>query len=283
VSVRVRPGTPDDAGECGRICHAAFAGIAAAHSFPPDFPSAEAAVELVAMLLSHPGFHSLVAERDGAIVGSNFLDERSGVAGLGPVTVDPAAQNSAVGRTLMTAALADERRFGGVRLVQAAYHSRSLSLYAKLGFEVREPLACMQGAPVRFAVPGNSVREASATDLERANALCRAVHGHDRAAELAEACARGTALVAEREGRLTGYTTGLAFFGHTVGETNDAVEALIGSGRELGGPGILVPARNGRLLRFCLDHGLKTTQVMTLMTRGLYNEPAGAYLPSILY
>jgi hypothetical protein len=41
------------------------------------------------MLLSHPGFYSVVAEMDGRIVGSNFLDERSTIAGLGPITVTP--------------------------------------------------------------------------------------------------------------------------------------------------------------------------------------------------
>jgi hypothetical protein len=34
---------------------------------------------------------------------------------------------------------ATERKFAGVRLVQAAYHNRSLSLYARLGFVVRQP------------------------------------------------------------------------------------------------------------------------------------------------
>jgi hypothetical protein len=61
------------------------------HSFPPDFPSAEVAAASVSMMLSHPAFYSVVAERDGAVVGSNFLDERSSVAGVGPITVDPGA------------------------------------------------------------------------------------------------------------------------------------------------------------------------------------------------
>ena len=39
----------------------------------------------------------------------------------------------------------------------------------------------------------------------------------------------------------------------------------------------------GFLSRWCLEKGLRVTQVMTLMTVGLYNEPAGAYLPSILF
>ena len=87
----------------------------------------------------------------------------------------------------------------------------------------------------------------------------------------------------EREGRVTGYATDLAFFAHAVGETNSDLMALIGSAEAFGGPGILVPVRNAALFHWCLNHGLKIVQVMTLMTLGLYNEPDGAYLPSILY
>ena len=47
--------------------------------------------------------------------------------------------------------------------------------------------------------------------------------------------------------------------------------------------GTLLPARNGALLRWCLQNGLRINQQMTLMTIGMYNEPKGAYLPSILF
>lgn len=40
---------------------------------------------------------------------------------------------------------------------------------------------------------------------------------------------------------------------------------------------------DGALFQWCLEHDLQVVQPMTLMTVGLYNEPAGAYLPSILY
>jgi hypothetical protein len=49
------------------------------------------------------------------------------------------------------------------------------------------------------------------------------------------------------------------------------------------GLGVLVPSRNAELLRWCLEHGLEIVQQSTLMTLGLYNEPAGAWLPSIAY
>ena len=89
VGVTIRSASADDAPECGRICHDAFASIATRHGFPPDFPSVEVATGLVSGLIAHPGFFGVVAEHDGRIVGSNFLDERSMIAGVGPITVDP--------------------------------------------------------------------------------------------------------------------------------------------------------------------------------------------------
>jgi hypothetical protein len=218
-------------------------------------------------------------------VGSNFLDERSTVPGVGPITVDPAAQNSGVGRVLMQDVIqrASDRGAPGIRLLQAVYHSRSLSLYAKLGFQVRDVLACMQGTPPTGEIPGYRVRSATTADLEGCSAVCRHVHGHDRAGELRDALAQGTALVVEHDGRISGYATDLAFFAHAVGETDEDVKALIMAAGSFGGPGILVPTTNAELFRWCLERGLRVVQPMTLMTIGLYAPPQGAYLPSILY
>jgi hypothetical protein len=82
---------------------------------------------------------------------------------------------------------------------------------------------------------------------------------------------------------MTGYATVVGFFGHAVGETNEDVQALIGAAKEFAGPGFLMPTRNGELFRWCLKAGLRVTEPMTLMSAGLYNNPAGAFLPSILY
>ena len=281
----LRPGTVEDAEPCGRICYEAFATLATGHGFPPDFPSPEVAIEVLSGLLCHSGFYSVVAERDGAIVGSNFLDERSRIAGVGPITVDPAAQNVGVGRQLMIAVLerARDRPLSGVRLLQASYHTRSLSLYARLGFHVREAVATLQGAPVAAGIAGYSVRVATVEDLRACDRVCLLVHGHDRSGEVLDAIRQGQAKVVEHDGRITGYTTGIAFFAHAVGETNEDIKALIGAASEFGGPGFLLPVRNAELFRWCLERDLKVIQVMTLMTLGLYNEPTGAYLPSILF
>jgi len=119
--------------------------------------------------------------------------------------------------------------------------------------------------------------------VEAANRVCLQVHGHDRGGEMRDALAQGSAVVVERDGRVTGYSTGLTFFNHSVGETNLDMQALIAAADEFGGPGILVPTRNATLFRWCLENGLRVTQPMTLMSMGLYNEPAGAYLPSIIF
>jgi hypothetical protein len=222
---------------------------------------------------------------NGKLLGSNCLDERSAIAGVGPITVDPQQQNKSVGRALMRAVMdrAAEKKFAGVRLLQAAFHNRSLSLYTKLGFDVREILSVMQGNPINKPMDGYRVRPASHADLHACNSLCHAVHGHDRNGELRDAMEQATAVVAERDGRITAYATGLAFFAHAVAEANSDLQALIASAPAFLGPGIIVPTRNAALFRWCLQNGLQVVEPMTLMTVGLYNEPRGAYLPSILY
>jgi GNAT superfamily N-acetyltransferase len=283
--VAVRRAKPEDAAVCGQVCFDAFYKISTDHGFPPDFPSPDVATGLLSMMFSHPGFYCVVAESEGRMVGSNCLDERSAIAGVGPITVEPTFQNSGVGRTLMEAVLARarERNFPGVRLLQAAFHNRSLALYSRLGFDAREPVSVMQGPPLRKQIEGCSVRPARVSDDEDCKRVCRQVHGHDRAGELADTIKGGTAVVVERHERVTGYATALAFFGHAVAETNLDLQALIASAEAFAGPGILVPTRNSELFRWCLENGLRVVQPLTLMTSGLYNEPAGAYLPSILF
>jgi predicted N-acetyltransferase YhbS len=285
MKLNMRGATLEDAAVLGQINYDAFKAIGDAHNFPPDFPSLEAAVGTVTSLISNPGFYSVVAEADGKISGSNFMDERNPIAGIGPISVDPSVQNQSIGRHLMENVLerVRARNFAGVRLVQTAYHNRSLCLYTRLGFETREPLSVMQGKPLNLRLAGYEVRSAKESDLEPCNRLCARVHGHHRGGELLDAIRGGGATVVERLGSITGYATAVAFFGHVVGESNDDVRALIGAAPMLLGPGILVPTRNGELFRWCLAKGLRLVQQMTLMTIGLYNEPANAYLPSILY
>lgn len=279
----LRPAAVEDAPECGRVCYEAFKSISDAHSFPADFPSAEYTGGLLKMLIEHPGFYGVVAERSGAIVGSNFMDERSQIAGIGPISVAPSSQNAGVGRKLMedtvTRALKSK---AGVRLVQLAYHNRSLCLYTTVGFQTRQPLSIMQGTALNIRYPGYDVRPGVASDLEACNAVCRQVHGFDRSTEVKEALG-SSALVVEHLGHVTGYATMVGFFGHTVAKTNQDLMALIGGASEFPGPGFLLPTQNLEVFSWCLANRLRLVAQATLMTIGLYNEPQGAYLPCVLY
>ncbi len=283
--VTIREAVDADWVEAGRICYEAFATVADRHGFPHDFPTVAAAAEPIRWLINHPDVFGIVAERDGRVIGSSFMDERGTISAIGPITVDPAAQDRGVGRLLMETALDRARQTGtpGVRLVQIAYHNRSLSLYTRLGMDVKASFAAMYGDPIRRAVPGYDVRPATPEDEAACNALCLRVHGHTRAGEVREAIEAGTARVVERLGRITGYTTRINYFFHSVAETSDDMEALISEAEDFGTPGYLVPLTNGDLMRWSLAHGLRIFFVVNLMALGIYQEPRGAYLPSVGY
>lgn len=283
--VAIRRAVDADWVEAGRICYEAFATVADRHGFPHDFPTVAAAAEPIRWLINHPQVFGVVAEKDGRVIGSNFMDERGTISAIGPITVDPAAQDRGVGRLLMETALERARQTGtpGVRLVQISYHNRSLSLYTRLGMDVKETFAAMHGDPIRRTVPGYPVRPATPEDEAACNALCLRVHGHTRSGEVREAIEAGTARVVERLGRISGYTTRINYFAHSVAETNDDMQALISEAEDFGTPGYLVPLTNGDLMRWSLAHDLRIFFVVNLMALGIYQEPRGAYLPSVGY
>ena len=284
-AVLIRQARPDDADACGSICFEAFREINERHGFPCEFPGPEATTHLLTAMFSNPAFYCVVGEVAGRPAGSVCLDQRAVIAAVGPVTVDPGAQNRGLGRLMVQAILeyAQSRKLAGVRLVQTAFHNRSLSLYASLGFEVREPLAMVQGRTSMRSLDGYAVRAARPSDLDACNALCRRVHGMDRNHELADSIEQGVARVVERSGQISGYASSLATFGHAVAETNLELKALLASADSFEGPGILLPTRNAELFRWSLEQGLRVVQPMTLMSIGLYNEPRGAWLPSITF
>jgi GNAT superfamily N-acetyltransferase len=282
----LRPFRPDDVEPLARICFDAFCDINRRHGFPPDFPSTDVARGLFGMMAGSDRVHGVVADQSGRAIGSAFAwSGNGGIVGIGPVTVDPAAQASGVGRAMMQSMLdrARERRAAGVRLVQAAFNTTSMSLYTKLGFDAREPLLCLNGPKIDVKIADVAVRPATVEDLDACASLCRDVHGHDRTDDLREAIAQGWARVATRGRDVVAYCTDVGFFGHAVARSLRDLTALIAAAERITGPGLLVPSRHAELLRWCLAHGLRIVHPMTLMSIGLYNEPNGAWWPSILF
>jgi predicted N-acetyltransferase YhbS len=287
MTPEIRPATPADAEACGRIIFEAFRGIADQHGFPWDFPSVEAGAQLATTFIEAPSIYGVVAELDGRVVGSNFMAEGDPIRGIGPITVDPAVQGSGVGRRLMEAALARAGDAMGVRLVQDAFNTRSMSLYASLGFDVREPLLLMQGTPRSGPDLGYAVRPMAPADLDACGTLCTAVHGIGRSNELHEALRVFSPFVVEREGRITGYLSAATFWlmNHGVAETELDMRALLaGAGALSPEPlSLLLPTRQANLFRWCLHQGMRAIKPMTLMTMGYYQKPEGCYFPSVLY
>jgi predicted N-acetyltransferase YhbS len=284
--IAVRPIRPEDAEACGRVGFEAHGAVAAAHNVPSEQPSLDFAIGMMQRKLADRDARGFVAEREGRIVGSLFLNTfpPAPVAVIGPLTVHPEAQGG-TGRRLMDAALEEARRrgFEAVRLVQSPAHLRSLVLYLKVGFEVREPLVLVQGDLPPAEAGTAKARPATEADIAACNALCRRVHGLEREHELRGAIARGGAMVAERAGELVGYSAGLGFLGHAVAETTGDLKALIAGSPGIMGPGFFVPTRNGELLRWLLEAGMRAAWPATLMSLGPYQDPAGAFLPSIAF
>jgi predicted N-acetyltransferase YhbS len=287
MAPQLRPAAPADAEACGRIIFEAFRGIAERHGFPWDFPSLEDGIRFAELVTHDPSCYGVVAELDGRLVGSNFMAEGDPIRGIGPITVDPAVQGSGVGRRLMEAMLERAADAPGVRLVQDAFNTRSIALYASVGFDVREPLLLLRGTPHSGPGPGFAVRPMTVGDVSACTELCTTVHGIGRCNELREALRTFTPFVVEREGRITGYLSAATFWltNHGIAETELDMRALLaGAGAMSAEPlSLLLPTRQANLFRWCLHQGMKVIKPMTLMTMGHYQEPEGCYFPSVLY
>ncbi|MDQ3677770.1 MAG: GNAT family N-acetyltransferase [Actinomycetota bacterium] len=289
MKVELRPSESADVNECARIVYEAFGTIHDHYRFARDFPSLAAAEQLTSAFVAHPSIWGVVAESDGRIVGSNFLDERGPIRGLGPMTVEPEAQGHRVGRRLMEAALERAGDAAGVRLFQDSFNVGSLSLYASLGFTVKEPAVVMGGTPRSGPLAGIEVRPLEEDDLQGCEDLCLTVHGFERTNELRDASQSPvlSPFVGVRDGQITAYATTLTFFpaAYAVAQTEDDMRALIlGALAATEKPAsFLLPTRQADLFRWCLDEGLRVVKPMTYMATGEYREPSGCWIPTVLY
>jgi len=236
--------------------------------------------------IPHPEVWGVVAEVDGRIVGSNFLDERDPIRGVGPITIDPDGQNAGAGRKLMEAVLERGEGAAGVRLVQDGFHMRSLALYTSLGFDVTASCVLMTGRPGGTPVAGIEVRALDQDDLTECEALCEKVHGFGRTGMLRDSIQAFAPVAAVRDGRIVAYASTLTFWpmAYGVAESEDDMQALLlGAAAMADEPlSLLVPLQSG-LFRWCLETGLRAVKPMNVMARGEYHEPRGSWFPSVLY
>jgi ribosomal protein S18 acetylase RimI-like enzyme len=287
-AVELRPIETGDRDAAARIVYEAFAAIHDRHRFARDFPTVESAAAFTEGFIAHPSIWGVVAVSDGRVLGSNFLDERAPIRGVGPITVDPAAQGRGVGRLLMEAVLARGAGARGIRLLQDSFNTQSLALYASLGFEVEEPVVVMSGTPRSAPFAGVEVRPLRDEDLAACEELHRRVRGFERTNELRDALESPVLdpFVATRDGGVVAYAATLTLFGaaHAVAETEDDMAALI-AGALAGGEtpaSFLLPTRQHDLFRWSLRAGLRIVKPMTYMVVGERSPARGAWIPSVL-
>jgi GNAT superfamily N-acetyltransferase len=284
--VILREPGPADAEACARIVYEAFGEIHDHHRFPRDFPVPEAASAMIDAWISNPRVWGVVAEVGGRIIGSNFLDERDPILGVGPITIDPKSQNVGVGRKLMEAALERGGDAPGIRLQQDSFHMRSLALYASLGFRVTAECVLMRGEPAGVLDPSVEVRAVTKDDLEECGRLCERVHGFERSGALRDAVESMKPFAALRDGRIVAYASSLDFWpmAYGVAQSDDDMRGLlIGGAAALEDPITMLVPVESELFHWGLEAGLRLVKPMNLMALGEYRHPRGAWFPSVLY
>lgn len=285
--INVRTAIESDIESCGRILFTSFKQISEQHNFPRPFSVLETAINRVRGFLTQDGSLFLVADADSKPAGMCFIDRRGQVAGIGPVSVQPDYQGNGIGRKLLEAALNICQNHVSVRLTQDSYNLGSGALYSSLGFEVREPILVVEGRFNKTQVPGVEIRQMKKRDVIECRDLYARVHGVDRSEELLEALKLWTCFVSIGEGgRITGYISALARWGHGVAETEDELIALMAGVQARNKHSLHsfnLPLRQEKLARWCFDQGFRAVKPLTLLTHGFYQEPDGSFYISGRY
>ncbi|MCI0856880.1 MAG: GNAT family N-acetyltransferase [Chloroflexi bacterium] len=283
MTVEIRQLHAEDVPELGRICYEAFKDLSDRHGFPTDFASIEFAQQIVGLLVVQEHVYSIGAYDGTTAKGSNFINMWGDVAGIGPVSVDLAAQGEGIGRKLMEDVIAAAREQGHdmVRLCQDSFNMQSLALYTSMGFDTKEPLAYLELSSEGQPDPG--FRPATAADVDQMDELCQSIYRISRKAEYGVFLSLGFPMFVLDRGQIAGYHIGTAL-GHGVAETTeDMLTLLAGYGATAPGAHSMVPIRNGALYRGALAAGHRNVKVMNLMAYGLYEEPQGTYAPSVMF
>jgi predicted N-acetyltransferase YhbS len=283
--ITLRPPTPEDVPELGRICFEAFKDVSEKHGFESDFTSLEMTRTIIGSIVRDESQYGVAASVDGQLAASNYIFHSDEAAGVGPVNVDPTRQGIGLGRLIMEDVMAHARESGleMIRLVQDAFNVVSISLYASFGFDTKAPIGVLALAP--GLAPDERIRPLGPDDADAADTLCRSIYGISRRNELAGRSAWGIpTLGIFRGGALRGYLSP-AIIGHGVAETEDDMLALMREASRLSPeqPRVVCPLTSGELFRRALADGHQLVKIMNLMAVGPYKEPTGVWMPSVAF
>jgi len=293
-AVTLVPVTEAHIPDLARICHEAFTAFHDRHALPRDIPDVETGTTIISMTATRPDYIGVAAIVDGRVVGSNFLTFADEVAGVGPITVDPACQSRRIGRRLMQWAVDEARRRGirQTRLFQEATNATSLSLYTALGFEWRDAAALMQAVPSGADHP--QIRPMTTADRAAVERISTSSYGHSRAADAAVLLDAGLPAFV----RVNDADEPIAYliatlFGHAGADAThlneaDAGRALLDlaahAARHAPEPmaRFICPLSHECLFRAALAAGHRTLKVVNCMSLGAWTPAPGVHFPSIL-
>jgi GNAT superfamily N-acetyltransferase len=289
MNLTIRTPILDDIEPCGRITYEAFKQINEAHGFPNlEVPTEEDGYKMVKFWIKNNRFWGRVAELDGRIVGSTFIDERSSeVSGWAIISFSLDAQGKGIGRRFMEESKERCKDIPGRRFLQHTFNTSAMGLYTSFGFDVKELIVLISGKPKSQIVPGVEVRRMKIADLEECGKLCKRVYGFDRNQELRDAIIIFTPFVAVRNGSIIAYISAADNWAqnHGVAESEESMKILIQGISSLVPDQLtfLVPGKQSSLLRWFLKERFRIIKPFTLMSMGMYNDPVGTYFTSIVY
>ena len=290
MSITIRTMADDDVDVVAHVIVRAFNTVNARYGYPSEFPEPYAAVLLVRFYLSQDPDGCLVAERDGAILGSIFARRRGDVVTIGPVSTDPAGQGMGVGRRMMQAVFDLYPDAASFRLVQAAFNKESYSLYSRTGFVAVEAMVRLDraAAPVTPEEDESHVRRATAEELQAVVGLDRRLLGVERERELPTHFGMGSVYVYDDGAGMQGYlatmpTPGQIFYGPAVAHSEDQLTALLRTALRAADAHTIalhLPTRFAATIDECYRLGFRLFALETFMVRGEWSMDEAFYLRS---
>jgi predicted N-acetyltransferase YhbS len=185
----------------------------------------------------HPQCAPLIAEADGAVVGTGVATFNGPVAWIGTIWVDPAWRRRGLGRAL-TIATIEAAEVAGCRTFVLVATRVGQPLYEGLGFEVQTWYRIKEAPGLAPGQALSRARPYRPSDLAAMATLDAAATGEDRRHLLAAFASPGTTLCVERpDGGLGGFAVRAPWGGGaTIAPDADDAMAILQARRLVAGP-----------------------------------------------
>ena len=218
-----------------------------------------------------PGCVPLVADDDGAIVGTGVGTANGRVGWIGTIFIAPERRGQGLGRAL-TQAIIDRLESRGCATLVLVATTEGRRLYERMGFEVQTRYRILEADGLAGAAPGETVspvRPFQPRDLEALIALDREATGEDRGNAISSLATAESAQVLHQPGAgIDGFVIRAPWGGGaTVARSPDAALELVAARRATAGTAGRV--RVGLLL----DNGLGLKRLREAGFRAQWSAP----------